>query len=252
MRIEIPIGTRRKATHIKVGRSSFVIWGASYGVQSVDEPTIANVQTPAELVASHEITLRLKCFGVTDGQLEAMRFRPNQKRWPFDQWSFTWDSGMSITAIPATSVTAISLIKAYCALKWLILENPEGSRDKDDAQHLVSATMAAPIYQIGIRHKETQRLRAKKPRSNTTEDGISTEYIIEQLALSAEHREETTKELWPHFFSKLEEAKLRPKESSHSNPRQSSYTYNPSDGGPKSITFGRFANQVSQYRKKSR
>src|SRR5579862_8649047 len=126
-------------------------------VQSDNQRTgMPDTQPPEEYIASHEITLQLKRLGVTDGQLEAIRFRPNPKGRPFDQWSFTWGTG--------TPLTAITLMKAYCALKWLILENPEHSRDKDDAWHLVSVTVAAPIYRTGIKHKEAQRLRAKKPR----------------------------------------------------------------------------------------
>jgi hypothetical protein len=200
-----------------------------------------NTQTPAEYVASHELTLRLKHQGVTDEQLEAMRFRPRQESWPFDQWSFTWGAGTRLAAIP--------LIKAYCALKWLILENPEYSRDKHDAWHLVSVTVAAPIYRIGLSHKEAQRLRAKKPRSKLTEDGQPIPSIIEQLALSPDHRDETAEELWGHFFHKLDEAKLRPKEKHHSDPRKCAYTYKPYNGTETSITYGRFANLVSKYRK---
>jgi hypothetical protein len=205
---------------------------------------IVNTQTPAEYVASHELTLRLKDLGVTDDQLEAMRFRPKQESWPFAQWSFTWGVGTPLAAIP--------LIKPYCALKWLFLENPEYSRDKDDAWHLVSVTVAAPIYRIGFNHKEAQRLRAKKPRSKFTEDGQSTERIIEHLALNPEHLDETANELWNHFFHKLDEAKLRPKEEIHSDPRKRAYTYRPSNGTVTSITYGRFANLVSKHRKKSR
>jgi hypothetical protein len=154
-----------------------------------------DIQAPAEYIATHDLTLQLKRLGVTDGQLEAMRFRPNQNGCPFDQWSFTWG--------PGTPIKVISLIKAYCALKWLILENPEYSRDRDDAQHHVSVTMAAPIYRLGIKHKETQRLRARKPRRKITEDGVSTDNIIERLALSPEHLDETARELWGHFFHEL-------------------------------------------------
>ena len=204
-----------------------------------------NTQTPAEYVASHELTLRLKDLEVTDEQLEAMRFRPKQESWPFDQWSFTWGTG-------TTPLAAIPLIKAYCALKWLILENPEPSRDKDDASLLVSAAMAAPIYRAGINHKETQRLRAKKPRSKLLEDGQSIHSIIERLALSPSHRDETAMELWPCFFHELDDAKLRPSEINHPDPKKRAYNYKPSNGGRTSITYRRFANLVSEFRNKSR
>lgn len=202
------------------------------------------MQTPAEYLASQEITLQLKRLGVTETQLDGMKFRPNNTDRPFAQRTFTWGPGTPLTAIPH--------ILAYCALKWLILENPESSRDKDDASHLVSVAMAAPIYRIGINHKESQRLRAKKPRSKTTEDGESMHSIIERLALSPEHRDEIALELWGHFHHALQEAKLRPSEISHPDRKKRAYTYKPYDGSTASMTCGRFANLVSQYRKKSR
>jgi hypothetical protein len=202
------------------------------------------LQTPTEYVASHEITQHLKGLGVTESQLDAMQFRPNNVGRPIAQRTFTWGAGTPHDAIPH--------IFAYCALKWLILDNPEPSRDKDDASLLVSAAMAAPIYRVGINHKETQRLRAKKPRSKLSEDGQSIHSIIERLALSPGHRDETVMELWPSFFHELDNAKLRPREINHPDPKKRAYNYKPSNGGRTSITYGRFANLVSEFRKKSR
>lgn len=203
-----------------------------------------NTQTPAEYVASHEVTSQLKGLGVTSDQLDAMRFRPNNAGRPLDQWPFTWGPGTPLTAVP--------LIKTYCTLKWLILENPEPSRDRDDASLLVSVVMAAPIYRAGINYKETQRRRAKKPRSKITEDGQSVHAIIERLALSPEHRDETANELWLCFYNKLDEAKLRPNEITHTDPKKAAFSYKPFDRSTASMTCGRFANLVTEYRKKSR
>jgi hypothetical protein len=200
--------------------------------------------TPAEYVAHHEVTFQLKRLGVTDDQLEAMRFRSNNIGRPFGQWTFTWGPGTPLLAIPS--------ILAYCALKWLILENPEHSRDRDDASHLVSVTAAAPIYRAGIKFKEAQRLRAKKSRSKITEEGQSIHSIIERLASNLEHRDETANGLWHQFFHKLDEAKLCPREQSHSDPKKAAYNYEPSNGKRASMTYGSFATLVSKYRKKSR
>jgi hypothetical protein len=202
------------------------------------------MQSPDNFVAGHEITLQLKARGVTDRQLKAMRFRPNNSGQPFRQWTFTWGEGIPPAAIPH--------IFDYCALKWLILENPEHSRDREDASHLVSVATAAPIYRAGINYKETQRLRAKKPRGEKTEKGQSIHSIIERLAMSPEHRDETAEELWFPFFQKLEEAQLRPREEAHLDPRKIAYHYKPASCRPASITRGRFANVVSEFRKKSR
>jgi hypothetical protein len=203
-----------------------------------------NTQTPAEYVAHHEITRHLRGLGVTNTQLDGMKFRPNNTGRPFAQRTFTWGAGTPLDAVPH--------ILAYCALKWLILENPEPSRDRDDASHIVSVAMAAPIYRAGINHKEAQRLRAKKPRRKLTEEGQDIHSIIARLALSPEHRDEFAKELWFPFFDKLAEARLRPKEIDHLDPKKRAYNYTPSNGGETSMTYGRFANLVSKFRKKSR
>jgi hypothetical protein len=203
-----------------------------------------NMPTPAECIATHEITMQLKHIGTTGTQLDAMRFRPNNTGLPFDQWTFTWGSGTPLPAIP--------FIKAYCALKWLITENPQYSRDRDDASHLVSMTMAGPIYRTGIEHKDAQRLRAKRPRPKTTEGSQTVHSIVKQLALSSEHRDETAWELWPLFSQKLDDAESSPEEHYHSDRKKSSYTYEPSNGTMASMTFGRFANLISEFRRKSR
>ena len=202
---------------------------------------VMNTQPPAAYVASHEITMQLKRIGVTEAQLDAMRFRPNNAGLPFDQWTFTWGPGTPLAAIP--------FIKAYCALKWLITENPEYSRDKGDASHLVSVTMAGPIYRTGIEHKNAQRLRAKRPRPKVTEDGQTVHSIIKQLALSPGHRDETARELWPLFFQILVGADSSPEERGHPNRKKPLYTYGLSKGTRASITFGRFATLISKYRK---
>jgi hypothetical protein len=199
--------------------------------------------TPADYVASHEITQQLKGLGVTNTQLDGMKFRPNNTGRPFAQRTFTWGAGTPLAAIPH--------ILPYCALKWLILENPESSRDKDDASLLVSATMAAPIYRAGISHMRAQRLRAKKPRGKVTDDGRTLDEVIEILASKLEYRKLSTPELWPHFHAELTQHGLDPEELDPGNLRKSAYAYD-FNGKRKIISYRRFANLVSEYRKQSR
>jgi hypothetical protein len=193
-------------------------------------------------VANHEITLQLKNLGLTEEQLDQIQFRPNNAGRPLDQWTFTWG--------PNTPHDAIPFMKAYCALKYLFLENSESAKDRDDALHIVFEAIAATNYRIATKHRESQRLRAKKPRSKRADDGRTIHSIIEQLALHPEHRDETATELWGHLHGELDRAHLCPQEIEHSDPKKVVYRYE-SPNGQASITRGGFENLVSKYRRKS-
>ena len=97
---------------------------------------MSGFESPQHYVASHSITMELRKRGVTDDQLAAIRFRGKDQGYPFHHWSFTWGNGMPPEAIP--------FVKAYCALKWLILDDPPASRDKEDAWRYVSDATIAP------------------------------------------------------------------------------------------------------------
>jgi hypothetical protein len=102
---------------------------------------------------------------------------------------------------------------------------------------------------VGLRHKETQSNRAKRPRGRITEDGKTINQIIADLVLRAEHRDETAKELWPHFSAELERYELNPTERPHpTDHKKCAYAYTV-DGRPKRISYGQFANVVSRIRK---
>jgi hypothetical protein len=200
-----------------------------------------NHHAAEENISEHMITIHLKNIGVTDEQLKVMRFRPNCNNLPFDQWTFTWGPGTPLEAIPR--------IKDYCALKWLLLESPLPSRDRDDASRVISVAMATPIYHRGVDFSRTQRIRAQKPRGKINDDNVSIEQVIERLALSPEYRDETAKELWNHFFAELEENNFRPFDEPHLDPRRMAYLYKDKNGKSGKIRFGRFANIVSASRK---
>jgi hypothetical protein len=192
-------------------------------------------ETPQDYLAKSPLTARLKVTGVTDSQLQAVRFCGNNRDRPFDQWSFTF--------IPGTSAEAMSLTKAYCALKWLILENPPWSRDKDDAWRLVSDTIAAPIHALGLKHKETQRSRAQRPRGKIGDIGLTMKEIILRLAVRPENQDLTARELWPCFFAELDSWGLCPSD------RKSVYEYDFEDRR-KTITYPHFANVISRCRRR--
>ena len=207
---------------------------------------MANSETPNQYLETHYLTRELARLRVTDAQLQGMRFTGTNKDWPFDQWSFT-----GLGTIPRQ---AIPLVKAYCALKWLILENPSNSRDKDDAWRLVSETMAAPTFAIGERTRYAQSTRAKKPRGRINDDGRTIDQVIRELALKPQYRRNPAIELWPHLRGLLGED-LDPQEITDQrnpeDPKKWAYTYD-FKGGRKQITFLRFKDIVSQARRKKK
>jgi hypothetical protein len=194
---------------------------------------------PHEVLAASPLTQRLTAMGVSQDQLDQVRFCGNNRHVPFEMWSFTF--------IPGAPHEAMSLTKAYCSLRWL-LADPPWSRDRDDAWHYVSDTINAPVLAQGLRFKEAQRNRAQKPRCRLG-DGLTMTDVIQDLAVSREYRDLTARELWPHLHAKLDELALSPKEI----PDGSAYSYE-FGHGRKSISRRHFANVVSRCRtaKKSR
>jgi hypothetical protein len=202
---------------------------------------IANNETPSQHLEAHDLTRQLARLGVTEEQRQAMRFRGTNKGWPIDLWSFEF--------LNTTPPQAMRLIKAYCALKWLILENPPYSRDKEDAWRLVNETMIAPIVAMGLRTKDAQSKRAKNPRGKVTSGGATIGQLIESLALQPQHRSDTARELWDHFYCLLEMQELYPKEvADPASPTKHAYEYDFGEGRKK-VTFRRFANVVSRARR---
>jgi hypothetical protein len=199
-------------------------------------------QSPEEYLAGHELTQELRRQGVTDQQLEAIRFWSNNAGWPFQQWTFTWANGTPETAIP--------LMKPYCALKWLILDDPPESRDRDDARQLVSVTLAAPVYRSGLKYRHAQSERARRPRGRLTDEGETMSEVVRRLALKPERRNDTAWELWSHLHAELDDLRLAPQLIDNPELGKSFCTYDFKDGRKK-ITFGQFANLVSGARSKS-
>jgi hypothetical protein len=75
---------------------------------------------------------------------------------------------------PGMPVATFRRLKLYCTLKWLILEDPPPSRERDDAWlYITLELVAAPIMKIGLRAKEAQRARARKPRGKIANEARS-------------------------------------------------------------------------------
>lgn len=199
-------------------------------------------ETSAQHLETHFLTCELHRLGVTEEQRQATRFRETNKGVPFDSWAFTFPG-----TIP---MQAFSLVRAYVALRWLILENPSPSRDRDDAWRLISETMAALTL---AKARDAQSERAKKPRGKITDDGRTIGEVIAKLALT-QYPTEPAKGLWTHLWAVLEAEGLNPEEvTDPKNPHGLAYVYDFRDRRKK-ITFRRFEGVVSKARigKKSR
>lgn len=98
---------------------------------------------------------------------------------------------------------------------------------------------------------EAQRTRSRRPRGKVTEEGKTLNEVIEALVRRPEHLFLSAPELWPPLCAELDRVELRPRELNSGNLKKSAYSYEFKDR-TKKITYRRFANLVSKYRKKSR
>lgn len=197
--------------------------------------------TPEKYLAQHPITLELLELGVTQEQLKGMRFRSRDiLHEEFSTWSYTWLDG--------TPADAIYLIKPYCTLKWLTLENPPPSKNMEDAKRLVSETVATPLFELGLKHKGSQSSRAKYERGKINEKGETLNQLIGRLCLKRGNIEKSAASLWSDFLAMLDDKLMDPKETPHpKDSRKSVVEYNSGDGR-KTISLGQFLNVVSDYR----
>ncbi len=222
-----------------------VLKGRHREVQDLDgsiEPEVnvprAGSATPEQFISTHDVTKELKRLGVTEQHLQSMRFRNSNRGFSFDFWTWQWEG-----TIPTK---AISLAKAYCALKWLFLENPPRSRDRQDAEDLISQVMVADVLRIGETAKRSQSARARKSRVKIGDNGETVRQVIEKLV--AQHPIELAKDLWTHLWGELDKAGCRPFELQG---QALDYTYYFGSKCRK-ISLRRFQNIVSEIRRKKK
>lgn len=130
-------------------------------------PELGEHVDPVSYVSDHRITRELRRSGATEEQLESVQFFKTRGR-PFSEWSF-------IHCGPALPEEALSLVKPYCALKWLVIKEPPTSRDTEDAWLSVAVAEAdlalreqAPLLEAGLKHHlhgELGRAEQKKQAS---------------------------------------------------------------------------------------
>ena len=114
---------------------------------------------------------------------------------------------------------------------------------------LMGSTVAGYVEE-GKKFRARQSRIAQHPRGKVGDDGKTVNQLIGELAQSAEHKGKGAIELWPLFFSKLDEEGLEPKEIPHgTDNKKFRYEYDFKDDR-RSITFGRFENVLTQWRRK--
>jgi hypothetical protein len=194
----------------------------------------------AELELSKEPTVKeLKSLGVTEDQLKTARFSSSNHGQPFESWSWRMNGKVPYPAIP--------LMQRYCTLRWLLLNKPPPSRNRDAAYEYLAAAGVAPLVAIGLATKAAQRLRASKPRAKA-EDGRPIREIVEELVVRSEYKELSAAQLWRHFQAALDEQGLMPKEIDDSTKRHRMAIEYEGWSRRRRISFRRFAAIVSEVR----
>ena len=116
--------------------------------------------TPEEFLADHPLTKEMRRRGLSDNQLAQFAFHGATNGLPFSAWSFRGPADMP--------TSALGIAKAFCALRWLVLDDPEPSRDADDAWNEISEVMSAPIFAKGLKTLEQQKTNQVKATAATT------------------------------------------------------------------------------------
>lgn len=155
-----------------------------------------------------------------------------------------------ITTLPVHA--AINDVQSYAYVRYLVENYAErNSSEWKLIQHHLNTLMTAPYISMGITASRSNQARASKSRHKKTDDGDSVTNIIKKLAAKKDAQGKFIKpsELWPEFFSALEDAQASPKENrNNSKPRVSFYTYE-SNGKCYPIRRSTFDNLILKFRK---
>jgi len=106
-----------------------------------------------KFLSEHQITADLRACGISDEQLQQFCFSGGKSPHPFEAWAITGPD--EILCVP------YSLAKSYCALRWLIIENPTSSRETQDAWQYIANVMADPLTALGEVVKSNQKKATK-------------------------------------------------------------------------------------------
>jgi hypothetical protein len=190
--------------------------------------------SPLAFLQNHPITLALRASGITDQQLDSIRFWKCCDDTAFEHWPITFAGPIE--------TGQLSGLRAYCALKWLVEEEPPSPSHHEAAARLVSEHEVHPIFQDGVNFHRTQRERARRPRP-VTSDRRNLKTLVEELCNKPENRAATARDLWPKLFAMLNDLEMEPED------RGDRYLYQAAGDRSKTIAFASFVNLVSKFRR---
>lgn len=173
---------------------------------------MADLEAPENSLAHHPLTDEMRKRGMSDAQLESLRFTPGQDGTPFSEWVFRGPGDMPAPAIP--------LGKAYCTLKWLLLDAPPASRNRDDAYQYITNSYAEQLVSDSLltkaesekiisensdkiekydQFKASQKEKSKMMRRKIGNDRLSMPNIVRKFAAMPDNYGLEAKDLWNSF-----------------------------------------------------
>ena len=127
-----------------------------------------------------------------------------------------------------------------------------GKQDKQAGLAILQGKETAADILYGQKYKKVQPEKVRKPLSKVYNENIAINQIISMLAISSEHEKEIAKELWPHFYSELDDRNLHPYLLEMDNDITKWKCEYDFGDIRESITFRQFSNIVSESRNEFR
>jgi hypothetical protein len=155
---------------------------------------IDSVTMREELLENDDITVKLRSLGVSTEQLARVFLSNRREGFPFALWNFNCPHDLP--------PEARLFLRPYAALKYLLLEDPPESPDKDAAWEVVALAKADPLIKLALDTKKQQSLRAKKSRGKISDDGKTVRELVEQIV--RRNPDGSVDQLWSSFFDRLE------------------------------------------------
>jgi hypothetical protein len=149
---------------------------------------------PQDMFAQAQTALTV--LGLSDQQLNSIKFTGKHRHRPMDEWVLTWDPHIPIVSNPQIP----SLMRQYAILKFALVDGPaENSPDVPQAFRLISEDIIAGLAADQLAYCNRQRTTARKPRGHIKEIGMTMHEFVEKYALVGENRLLAAKELWLGF-----------------------------------------------------
>jgi hypothetical protein len=205
---------------------------------------IDSVAMREEHLEAADITVKLRSLGVSTEQLARIFLSKRREGFRFALWNFYCP--------PDLPPEAMFFLRPYAVLKYLILEEPPWSPDRDAAWELVALAEAHPLVELARDTKKQQSLRAKKSRGKISDEGKTVRELVEQIV--RRNPDGPVQQLWSSFFDRLENLALTPRVvTSTTGVPKESIEFEVGEGR-RQMSLARFKNIVSEInsKKKSR